>query len=105
LKGGESVGGKAGGVWEKLLSILLTLNIAVMGWLWTSVARLADRLDKHCEDRAIHQGINVAELVGRREFEASKESVGAAEGSLAARVSRIEEKVDTLAMRRIRDGN
>jgi len=98
------MGGKAGGVWEKLLSVLLTLNIAVMGWLWTSVARLADRLDKHCDDRAIHQGVDVAELVGRREFEASRENVNSVEGSLAARVGRIEEKVDTLAMRRIGDG-
>lgn len=96
--------GKASGAWEKVLSVLLTLNIAVMGWLWANVARLAERLDRHCEDRAIHAGFDAAQWVGRREFEASRENARAAEGALGERFGRIEEKVDRMLVGRGKDG-
>ncbi len=88
------MGGKWNGVWEKLLSVLLTANIAVMGWLWANVARLAERMDRHCEDRAIHVALSPADLVGRREFEAARE-----------RMERIEEKVDRLTLGRMTNGD
>ena len=49
--------------WEKVLSALLTANIAMMGWLWANIARLADRLDKHVEDRVIHREIDTGAFV------------------------------------------
>lgn len=81
-------------VWEKLLSVLLTANIAVMGWLWTNIARLADRLDKHAEDRAIHQPLDRAEFVGRREFEAWRESDAAARSAAAGELKRLQGRME-----------
>jgi hypothetical protein len=95
---------KASGAWEKVLSVLLTLNIAMMGWLWSNVARLAERLDRHFEDRAIHMGFDAAQFVGKGEWQASRESARAAESSLADRLARIEEKVDMMLVGRGSDG-
>ena len=82
------------GVWEKLLSVLLTANIAVMGWLWTALSRIADRLDGHVADRAIHREINLADLVGRREFEATRERETETARGLAERITKVEDRVD-----------
>ena len=91
------------GVWERLLAVLLTANIAVMGWLWANVARLADRLDRHSADRSIHQAVDVGQLVGQREFEVSRENGRTAEAGMLQRLARLEEKVDRIAMRRLND--
>jgi len=90
--------------WEKLLSVLLTANIAMMGWLWANVARLADRIDKHVEERAIHEPFDRREFVGRREFEARSDGAAAAERGLAARVEKLEEKVERAVEGRKKDG-
>jgi len=81
-------------VWEKLLSVLLTANIAVMGWLWTNIARLADRLDKHVDDRAIHEPVDRAEFVGRREFDAWRESDAAGRKAVSDEVKRLQERME-----------
>lgn len=81
-------------LWEKVLSVLLTLNIAVMGWLWASVARLAGRIDRHVADRAIHQDIQLDALVGRREYETQKDHERTGAQALLSRFDRLEGKMD-----------
>lgn len=93
------------GVWEKVLSIMLTVNVAVMGWLWSALWRLADRMDAHLADRAIHREINAADLVGRPEFEAVRQGGLDAGKNLAERIIRLEEKVDRAAVWRGKDAN
>ena len=80
--------------WEKVLSALLTANIAMMGWLWANIARLADRLDKHVEDRVIHREIDAGAFVARREFEAWRDSEAAAEKRLEEGLDKLEGKLD-----------
>ena len=81
-------------VWDKVLSALLTVNIAMMGWLWTNVARLADRLDKHVEDRAIHREIDSGAFVARREFEAWRDAESAARKRIEDTMDKLEGKID-----------
>lgn|GEM_PF-3141831 len=88
------MGRKWNAVWEKVLSAMLTANIAVMGWLWTNVARLADRLDKHVSDRSIHQELDRNEYLGRREFEAWRQHELAVKEDVSERLGKVEEKVD-----------
>lgn len=81
-------------VWEKVLSALLTLNIAVMGWLWANVARLADRLDRHIADRAIHTELAAADFVGRREFDAWRASDTDAAKRVTEELTKLETRLD-----------
>jgi BMFP domain-containing protein YqiC len=88
------MGQKGNSVWEKILSVLLSANIAVMGWLWTNVARLADRLDRHTEDRAIHAQFERGELVARGEFEAWREGELADGENTRERLARLEDRLE-----------
>jgi len=91
--------GKWDAIWEKVLSGLLTANIAVMGWLWTNIARLADRLDKHIEDRAIHEPVDRAEFVGRREFEVWREGDAAASKAAGEALARLQDRMERTGAR------
>ena len=93
-RGGRDVTRQWNAAWEKLLSVLLTLNMAVMGWLWTNIARLAERIDKHVEDRAIHQPLDRGDFVGRREFEVWRESDAAARNAAADELKRLQGRVE-----------
>ncbi len=87
-------------VWEKVLSALLTANIAVMGWLWSNVARLADKLDRHASDREIHQPIDQGALVGRREYEAWQQHDKLTTDAVAERLGRIEQRIERITIGR-----